>query len=512
MASIVYSEFSGGVDLSRPANIQDANRFRELRNAYVTPGKAVRKRPGARYVWSWGPGVRGLFTGPGCLTGFWGGANPQVQAITSVPFVQDSARYRTMRLDYAGSIPGNPGDRIDRVHAAFLVADSLYVVAATDVGVRHFFGKPTDLTANRIEDANCPNGTTAIPIASKVFAGDPSGVVRFSKTDDPRDWTAEDDAGFLPTNRKTRSSNTIAALGEFDGRLVVSTGDAAQLWDVDPDPAEMRFYKTIAVGQVAGDTGANVGADLFFLSPSGVRSIVLNAQNANAMDLDVGVPVDRLATQFTTRALARFFPSLGQFWLIEGARALVYSFSRTAKVYAWSEYVFPWEIAGAVDFEGTAYLRSADGDIYRLDPDYAYDDDARAAVAALGSDRDPYAWADEMPAEGRAAPRVRVITPFFDFKSPAALKQIHAMDVVATRGARAGRFEITHRFRSDTGSEVFEAGPIDLSMLPDDSRPQGWIPVGLMAPSVAAVIEHEAPESFELSALIYHFDNLGVAG
>jgi hypothetical protein len=243
-----------------------------------------------------------------------------------------------------------------------------------------------------------------------------------------------------------------------------------------------------------------------------VRSIVLNAQNANAMDLDVGVPVDRLATQFTTHALARFFPSLGQFWLIEGARALVYSFSRTAKVYAWSEYTFPWEIAGAVDFEGTAYLRSADGDIYRLDPDYAYDDDARAAVAALGSDRDPYAWADEMPVEGRAAPRVRVVTPFFDFKSPAALKQIHAMDVVASRGARAGRFEITHRFRSDTGSEVFEAGPIDLSALPDDSRPQGWIPVGLLAPSVAAIIEHEAPESFELSALIYHFDNLGVAG
>jgi len=86
------------------------------------------------------------------------------------------------------------------------------------------------------------------------------------------------------------------------------------------------------------------------------------------------------------------------------------------------------------------------------------------------------------------------------------------MDVVATRGNRTGRFEVTHRFRSDSGSEVFEAGPIELSGLPDDSRPQGWIPVGIVAPSVAAVIEHEADEAFELSALIYHFDNLGVAG
>jgi len=512
VASIVYDDFSGGLDLSRPANIQPANRFRELKNAYVTPGKAIRKRHGARYVWSWGPGVKGLFTGPVCLTGFWGDANASVQAVTSSPFVQDSARYRTMRLSF-GAL-GGAGNTIERVHTAFLVADSMYVVAKTDAGIRHYFGRPTDVSANRIEDANCPNGPTAIPIASKVFAGDPSGIVRFSKTDDPKDWTAADDAGFLPTNRKTRSSNTVVALGEFDGRLVVSTGDAAQLWDVDPDPAAMAFHKTIAVGQVAGDTGANVGADLFFLSPSGVRSIVLNTQNANAMDLDVGVPVDRMAVQFADvqGVFARFFPSLGQFWLIAGSRALVYSFSRTAKVYAWSEYTFPWAIAGAVDFEGAAYLRSTAGDIYRLDDEYGVDDDAQAAVAALGEERDPQSWAEWFPLEGRVSPTVRVVSPYFDFKSPAALKQIHAMDVVATRGNRTGRFEVTHRFRSDSGSEVFEAGPIELSGLPDDSRPQGWIPVGIVAPSVAAVIEHEADEAFELSALIYHFDNLGVAG
>ncbi len=478
----------------------------------MTPGKAIRKRPGARYVWSWGPGVKGLFTGPGCLTGFWGDANANVQTVTSSPFVQDSERYRTMRLSF-GTL-GGVGNTIEQVHTAFLVADSMYVVAKTDAGIRHYFGKSTDVTANRIEDANCPNGPTAIPVASKVFAGDPSGVTRFSKTDDPKDWTAADDAGFLPTNRKTRSSNVIAALSEFDGRLVVSTGDAAQLWDVDPDPTLMAFHKTIAVGQVAGDTGANVGADLFFLSPSGVRSIVLNSQNANAMDLDVGVPVDRLAVEIAKEpgALARFFPSLGQFWLISGARALVYSFSRTAKVYAWSEYTFPWEISGAVDFEGAAYLRSTAGDIYRLDANYEHDDDASAAVAALGFERDPPSWAEGFPEEGRVPPTVRVVSPYFDFKSPAALKQIHAMDVVATRGNRTGRFEVTHRFRSDTGSEAFEAGPIGLSDLPDDSRPGGWIPVGIMAPSIAAIIEHEAAESFELSALIYHFDNLGIAG
>jgi hypothetical protein len=237
------------------------------------------------------------------------------------------------------------------------------------------------------------------------------------------------------------------------------------------------------------------------------------------MDLDVGVPIDRLVLEMTAsgsgQLFARYLPSLGQFWLVRGARALVYSFSRTAKVYAWSEYEFPWSIAGLADFAGAAYLRSDAGDIYTLDADYPYDDDAGAAVAALGA-RDPETWAASMPTAGLTVPTVLVESPFYDFKSPASLKQIHAMDVVTTRDADpviaglARDFSLTHLFRSDSGGGLYEAGPIVLTDHPDDSRPGGAIPVGLMAPSIAARLEHQAGERFELSALVYHFDNLGV--
>src|SRR5690606_25372849 len=114
----------------------------------------------------------------------------------------------------------------------FMFAGGIYVVADTDVGVRHYFAAGT--ADNAITDARCPQWTTAIPIASKVFAGDATGVVRFSATDNPADWSEPEDAGFLPTDRKTRSLKQVVALGEFDGQLVVSTGDAAQLWSVDP--------------------------------------------------------------------------------------------------------------------------------------------------------------------------------------------------------------------------------------------------------------------------------------
>lgn len=522
MPSISFSQFDGGIDLSRPANIQDANRFRMLRNAFVTPGKTVRKRPGARYRWSWGEGVKGLFSGPGYLTGFYGDGNDDAQAVTEYPFQQSAGRFLTTKLqaDGGGAAPGN---MIAAIRTAFMTTGGMYVVADTDVGVRHFF--VSGAADNAITDERCPQWTTAIPIASKVFAGDATGVVRFSATDNPADWSAAEDAGFLPTDRKTRSLKQVVALGEFDGQLVVSTGDAAQLWSVDPDPQAMSYQRTLAVGQVAGDTGANVGADLFFASPTGVRSIVLNSQHGNAMDLDVGVPVDKLAVpmfeeSLTLPLLARYFPSLGQFWLIRGRRALVYSFSRTAKVYAWSEYEFPWPVTGAADFAGAAWLRSAAGDIYELDPEYQYDDDADRAVAGLGEQRDPGLWTSTFPNEGRTIPAVLIETPFFDMKSPAALKQIHAMDVVATRDLGNTvlidglplEYRITHLFRSDSASRLFEAGPIGLFSLGDDTRPQGVVPVGLMAPSIAARIEHQAPESFELSALIYHFDNLGVTG
>lgn len=517
MASIVYDRFDGGIDRSRPANIQAANRFRELRNAFVTPGKTVRKRPGARYCWSWGTGVKGLFAGAGHLTGFYGASNTGVAAVTQGAFTQDAGIYRTTKLQAAGG-GAALGNVVDSVRTAFLFAWAHYVVAQTDTGIQHYYTGDANLAGdNLVTDVNCPRGAMALPLASKVFGIAPTGVVRFSATDAPEDWTLANDAGFLPTDRKTRGARVLTSLGEFDGQLVAGFSDGIQLWNVDPDPQKMSFAKGIAIGQSPGDTGANVGADLFFLSQVGVRSILLNAQSGNAMDMDVGVPVDPLAREMTDGAFARFFASLGQFWLISGARALVYAFSRTAKVYAWSEYSFPWSIVGATEFESAVYLRSASGDIYVLDAAYPYDDDADAAVVSSGQDRDPVAWSEQFPAAGRAPAEVFVETPFFDFKSPASLKQIHSMDVVCTREridslGDDDLYTITHLFRAESGGQVFPAGPIVLTDQPDDSRSGGTIPVGIMAPGVAARIEHRAPEIIELSALIYHFDDLGVLG
>lgn len=46
MPAISFVDFSGGLDRRLPINAQDASRLWTLKNAYVTLGKRIRKRPG----------------------------------------------------------------------------------------------------------------------------------------------------------------------------------------------------------------------------------------------------------------------------------------------------------------------------------------------------------------------------------------------------------------------------------------------------------------------------------
>lgn len=515
MPTVTYDRFDGGIDLSRPANIQSSNRFRVLQNAYVTPGKTVRKRPGARYRWSWGPGVKGLFAGNGFLTGFYGVNNANIQPNAVDGFNQSQARFMPTELRR-----GTGANQINFIRTAFRFGGYTYIVADTAEGTRHFFTEGNGNGTNDVTDTSCPHGAYAIGHNNRVFAISSTGVVRFSKVTDATDWTGTDDAGFLPTNNQIKGAFAPRSLGTFNGQLLVLYSDSAQLWNTAADPQAMSFDKQLGLGVTFEDAHANVGSDLFFLSPSGVRSITLQNQSGNAMDIDVGAPVDRLIRDFTTPAytvFGRYLLSLGQYWLINGNAALVYSFSRTAKVYAWSLYTFPWKIAGCVDFDGSVWLRSEAGDLYELDEDYPYDDDADYAVAMGAGARNPNSWSLMFPPEGNRLIEVKAQIPFVDFKAPASIKQIHALDIVSTRTPYQVRQDVQSQytaefvFRSQTGQETAIGGPMDVYALDDDTRSEGFVPIGIMAHAVSPIITHSAPEAFELSALVFHFENLGVA-
>ena len=70
MPVITFQDFGLGKDLRKGASVADANRLRELKNGYVTTGKAIRKRPGTSLIAKLETGTTGLIPGLGKLHTF----------------------------------------------------------------------------------------------------------------------------------------------------------------------------------------------------------------------------------------------------------------------------------------------------------------------------------------------------------------------------------------------------------------------------------------------------------
>ncbi len=70
MPVVTYADYSIGKDLRKGASVSDANRLRELKNGYVTTGKAIRKRGGTELIKTLESGTKGLFASGGVLNTF----------------------------------------------------------------------------------------------------------------------------------------------------------------------------------------------------------------------------------------------------------------------------------------------------------------------------------------------------------------------------------------------------------------------------------------------------------
>ena len=460
MPSITFDNFAAGLDLRKGASVSDANRFRVLNNCYVTTGKTIRKRPGMEFVATLEPGTVGLRAGGGKLNTFYATgtithANPN--------FVANKIAHPTL-----------PDMELARIHYCDSFNGYLYVSAEYLNGdVRHHYLDGSSPT--HIADANCPNTKAVIKAASKIFAVG-NEVVRFSKTNDPRDWTAASNAGFLGVGIQQKGATQPTALGEYTGNLVVFFSDGAQVWKVDPDPAQMSFVQGVDVGCPYPYGAANMAGDVFFVSYDGVRSITTQATTGSLMDVDVGSPIDSVLRPIltpSTQVRSFYFRGGGQFWVMVGNDAYVYSFSRTSKISAWSRYTFPYALTDVTEMDGDLYFRAGNS-VYRLDQD---------ATSDAGVNFE-----------------VRMEFPYLDFKSPGRLKMIHGMDAVMV-----GSCGIAHRF--DARDEGMATPEVSFS---GDSRPGGLTPVELCSVGIAPVVRQVADAPFELHAITYHFDTMGV--
>ena len=477
MATITFNKFDLGIDLRKSAAVSDANRLREMKNAYVTTGLATAKRPGFVKIATLEAGTKGLAAALGKLHTFYGGPDE---------IVHENPLFQAERLVCAEEVTDDENSETSHVAVHRAVTDVHYVdvfngylyVSAQhgDVCRHHYLG---DGEITQITDANCPHTRTAIKTASKIFSISPDGsTVRYSKTGDPTVWTEADDAGFLPTGLNALGNREANALGLYRGNLVVLMRDGAQVWVVDPDPTAMSLAETVEnVGSSYPQSLATVAGDLYFLSDFGFRSITTQQLVARLDDLDIGSPVDTLVRpvlqELESTPKAVYFYGTGQYLCAIDRQMFVYSVSRTSKIAAWSRYELPFTVDAMDELDGVLYLRSGD-DVYRLDEESHTDDGQEYEVI--------------------------LELPYMNFKAPGVLKRVYGVDLVM-QGECCFSMRFDVRNVEAVTDEVRVVG---------NTYGGGLIPLEVTGTEFAPRFRNLTGEPFQLDALTIYYEPLGV--
>ena len=461
MATITFNKFDLGIDLRKGASVSDANRLREMKNAYVTTGLATAKRPGLTKVADLEPGTKGLFSAFGKLHTFYGSgsvthANPLFQA----NLVQFSG----------GAQP------VKSVPYADVFNASIYAAIEYDNGsIEHHYLDGASPT--HIADGNCPDSRGVIKLASKLFAIN-GATVRYCATGNPRDWSAANNAGFLPTGLNSRGDRSANALGIYRNNLVVLSRDGAQIWLVDPDPSLMKLDDIVEnVGTSFSETVANVAGDLYFLSDYGFRSITTLRLTNNLADVDVGSPIDSIVRPETlvpgVNPRAFYFYGTGQYVCAIGNRLFVYSISRTAKIAAWSQYFLSVPVDDFAELGQELYIRAGDS-VYKLDPDQHTDDGIQYEVL--------------------------LDLPYMDFKAPGESKHIFGADIV-----------VEGQCQFSIGFDVRDPDAYTPEVkIKGNTRPGGLIPVECIGTEFALRFRNYDDKPFRLDSVTLHYNRLGV--
>lgn len=462
MAKITFSRFDLGIDLRKGAAVSDANRLRDMKDAYVTTGLATQKRPGLVRVATLETGTRGLVSALGKLNTFYAGASTITHANTL---------FQSRKASGAGITD------VASVEYADVFNGFIYAALKNALGTvtHHYFDAgPTSL----VVDVNCPQTAAVIKLASKMFAVSVDGAtVRFSKTGAPRDWTTVSDAGFLPTGLNAVGDRATNALGKYQQKLVALARDGAQVWTVDPDPANMAFDVTVEnVGTSYPRSLATVGGDLFFLSDFGFRSITTSKLIDRKEDVDVGSPIDPLVKAklalLSGAPKAVYYYGSGQYICAINEELFVYSISRTSKIAAWSRYIMPFSVEAFAELQGVLYLRS--GDIVYKFSETAYMDDGVEFEVLLE-------------------------LPYMDFKAPGDLKSIYGFDIV-----------MEGECFFSMGWDITNPDAItDEVRVIGNTRGSGMIPLEVSGTEFSPRFRNAKDEAFRLDALTVYYENLG---
>ncbi len=155
----------------------------------------------------------------------------------------------------------------------------------------------------QISDVNDPQTIPVAIGASHIFAGN-TDICSYSAAVNPLDWTTTNNAGYLPTGLNNYGDNPVAMLALYRSNLMVFNAGGYQMWQIDPDPANMALLDAEPVGSIWPRAAQSVANDLLFLTEVGVRNIGTVGATANMQIGNTGQPIDPLVQ-------AQFPPTTG---------------------------------------------------------------------------------------------------------------------------------------------------------------------------------------------------------
>jgi hypothetical protein len=263
----------------------------------------------------------------------------------------------------------------------------------TSVGLTVSDGNMSWIATDRhIADTNDPNSVAIALGASHVFAGN-KDIVSYSAAVDPTDWSSTNNAGYLPTGLNNYGANPVAMLALYRSNLMVFNSGGYQMWQIDPDPANMALLDAEPVGSVYPRAAQSVANDLLFLTEVGVRNLGTVGATANMQVGSTGQPIDPLvkaqlqANIYEPRSL--YYPGRGQYWLFFGPQAFVLTINGAGQK-TWSRYVFPDTITDWTLNNGILYMRTAGNLVWQFDQNTLVDDFGGANVGFSGVVQWPY--------------------------------------------------------------------------------------------------------------------------
>lgn len=269
-----------------------------------------------------------------------------------------------------------------------LTSTSATLGAVTNVAARltattPYTSFPSPVTINYVPQVDTRVRLPFLPgpwvktVGGKVFATEyTTGNTWFSSTEfGPSDWTAPNDAGFLPTAAHAGGGANVTALGTFNGKLVVFYHESMQVWTVGPDPALHALASAIPSGGTAhGQALGGVYGDLFYFSQGGFRSASAVITTGQLKPGDVGAPIAPLtsAVKVADSLRGTWSEALSAYLVFDGTSGWVFSISPASNTADWTAWTLPVAPDYFAEIDGYLYFRVKGGnDVYRFNPAYA---------------------------------------------------------------------------------------------------------------------------------------------